>query len=303
MPNGAPVHPPQGVKSPPTNRVYKIETSAVGPTPTTAQEFAYDPMGRVITQKQKIGSTTYNLAYAYNSLGQFTSCTHASGRIISYGYDQAARLSNVTDSAGRISDSGLTYEAHGGLSSENWGNGAAQTVSYNRSLQPKTLTLNRSGELQRFEYKYGVTDINTGSVDETKNAGQVGRVESFIGGVKQWQQRYNYDSVKRLTKAKAVSIPPTEIAIFYTRWRRGLRSRSWRRLGITTRESARGPGAIAAVIRHAIQKKIARSPNFKNPVRQLTPLTEIDNSVVFALSAFYTFGGGYQRLPTWTSFL
>jgi hypothetical protein len=38
-------------------------------------------------------------------------------------------------------------------------------------------------------------------VDETKNNGQVGRIEGFIGGVKQWQQRFSYDTVGRLTQA------------------------------------------------------------------------------------------------------
>ncbi len=185
-------------------RVYKIETSAVGSTPTTAQEFDYDLMGRAVTQMQKIGSTTYTLGYAYNYLGQVTSSTYPSGRVITNGFDAAARLISISDSASRISASSLTYEAHGGLSSENWGNGAVQSVSYNRSLQPKTLTLNRSEELQRFEYKYGVADITSGSVDESKNAGQVGRIEGFINGTKQWQQRFNYDSVNRLTKAKEV---------------------------------------------------------------------------------------------------
>ena len=211
--------------SPPADskgRLYKVETSAVGSTPTTAQEFDYDLMGGVTSQRQKIGGSTYTLGYGYNYLGQLTSSTNPSGRVITYGFDAAARLASVSDSANRISASALTYAAHGGMTSENWGNGAVQSVSYNRSLQPKTLTLNRSGELQRFEYKYGVTDINTGTVDEGKNAGQVGRIESFINGTKQWQQRFNYDSVDRLTKAKEVrgdnSQQAWQVAYTHDRW-------------------------------------------------------------------------------------
>ena len=109
-------------------RLYSVATAAVGSTPTTAQEYTYDAGGRVITQKQKISTTTYTLGYAYNYLDQVTSCTHPSGRVITYGVDAAARLTSVSDSANRISASGLTYEAHGGLSSENWGNGASQTL-------------------------------------------------------------------------------------------------------------------------------------------------------------------------------
>jgi RHS repeat-associated protein len=189
-------------------QLYKVETAAVGSTPTTAQEFDYSVAGRIVTQRQKIGATTYTLGYAYNYLGQITSCTHPSGRVISYGFDAAARLISVGDSANRISASGFAYAAHGGLTAETWGNGAVENVSYNRSLQPKTLSLTKSGEVQKFEYKYGVVDINNGNVDESKNSGQIGRVEGFIGPtaspVKQWQQRYTYDSVNRLSKAREI---------------------------------------------------------------------------------------------------
>lgn len=187
------------------DRIVKVETAAVGSTPTTAQEFDFDLMGRTTTQRQKIGGTTYTLGYAYNYLGQITSCTHPSGRVISYGFDAAARLISVADSANRISASGVAYAAHGGLEAENWGNGAIQNIAYNRSLQPKSIALSRSGvEVQRFDYKYGVTDLASGTVDESKNTGQVARAESFIAGVKQWQQRYTYDTVSRLDKAREV---------------------------------------------------------------------------------------------------
>jgi RHS repeat-associated protein len=187
------------------DRIAKVETSVVGTTASTAQELDYDLMGRVTTQREKIGATTYTLGYAYNYLGQLTSCTHPSGRVISYGLDAASRLISVGDSANRISASGYTYAAHGGLTGETWGNGGVESIAYNRSLQPQSLMLTRNNsEIQRLEYKYGVADISSGTVDETKNTGQVARIEGFIGGTKQWQQRYNYDSIGRLNKAKEV---------------------------------------------------------------------------------------------------
>jgi hypothetical protein len=45
-----------------------------------------------------------------------------------------------------------------------------------------------------------VVDSN-GNVDETKNNGQIGRIEGFIGTTKQWQQRFSYDSLGRLSQA------------------------------------------------------------------------------------------------------
>lgn len=35
------------------------------------------------------------MGYTYNCLGQLTSATHPSGRVISYGFDGAARLISV----------------------------------------------------------------------------------------------------------------------------------------------------------------------------------------------------------------
>jgi RHS repeat-associated protein len=205
------------------DRVAKIETAAGGSTPTTAQEFDYDLLGRPNTQRQKIGSTTYTLGYTYNYLGQLKTSTQPSGRVITYDYDVAARLVGVSDSANRISASGLTYAAHSGLTTETWGNSGIQNISYNRGLQPQTLSLSRSGsEVQRFDYKYGVANISSGTVDESKNTGQVARIEGFIGGVKQWQQRYTYDSVNRLSKASEVrgddSQQVWQTAYTYDRW-------------------------------------------------------------------------------------
>jgi YD repeat-containing protein len=56
-------------------------------------------------------------------------------------------------------------------------------------------------ELQRFDYSYGLTTQSTGAVDVTKNNGQIGRVDGFTDGAKQWDQRFTYDSLGRLWQA------------------------------------------------------------------------------------------------------
>jgi YD repeat-containing protein len=50
----------------------------------TGNYFAYDSMGRVVTQKQLTGSTTYGLSYTYNLAGELTGETYPSGRALSY---------------------------------------------------------------------------------------------------------------------------------------------------------------------------------------------------------------------------
>ena len=60
----------------------------------TGTYFAYDAVGRVVTQKQITGSTTYSLSYAYNLGGLLTSQTYPSGRTLTHSYDEGGRLSN-----------------------------------------------------------------------------------------------------------------------------------------------------------------------------------------------------------------
>ncbi len=78
-----------------------------------------------------------------------------------------------------------------------FGNGMVQEVAYNNRLQVSQLKLRQGGaEQQRYDYKYGTVD-QAGNVNEAQNTGQVGRIEGFIGGTKQWQQRMTYDSVNK----------------------------------------------------------------------------------------------------------
>lgn len=172
-------------------------------TSTTGSYFGYDQAGRVVRHRQVTGTNSYNLTYGYNLGGLLESETYPSGRTIAYSYDDGARLSQVSEGSTTYS-SGFAYEPNGGLSSETWGNGAIHTMAYNRALQATEIKLKQSAsgpELQRFNYSYGVVNPADGSVDTTKNNGQIGRIDSYIDGVKQWDQRFSYDALGRLSVA------------------------------------------------------------------------------------------------------
>jgi RHS repeat-associated protein len=91
-----------------------------------------------------------------------------------------------------------------------YGNGATESFSYNDRLQLTQQSLvKNSSVIQQYEYGYGVVNLNDGVVDTSKNTGQLARVDGFIGGspsspTKQYQQRYSYDSIGRLERAKEV---------------------------------------------------------------------------------------------------
>jgi len=185
-------------------RLTTVTTAAAGQTPSTTNEFDYERVGRVAGQRQKIGTATYPLSYGYNLAGLLLSERYPSGRSVNYGYDEGARLATVTDSAGVPYASGFTYAPHGGLSSETFGNAAVHTLAYNSRLQASQIKLKQSAtgpELQRFDYAYGQATQSTGAVDVTRNNGQIGRVDSFTDGTKQWDQRFTYDSLGRLSLA------------------------------------------------------------------------------------------------------
>ena len=208
-------------------RLTTVSTAAGGgtltPVPQTTQAFDYDRLGRVQSQRQTLGTTTYTLGYSYNLLGQLQSETLPSGRIVSTSYDAAARLAGVSD-AGQPYANAFTYAGHGGLASETWGNGAVHTMSYNNRLQVSQIKLAVGGiEKQRFDYQYGEVNVDTAALDKTKNTGQVAVVDGWIDGVKQWQQRYAYDKLGRLSTGKELNNDQTgsqawRVDYTYDRW-------------------------------------------------------------------------------------
>jgi len=197
LPNGAPAF-DRGFS---TGRVVAMlygSSSAVN-----GNYYGYDKMGRVNAQRQVTGGSVYSLGYSYNLGGLVTGETYPTGRTISYDFDDAGRLSKVSEGTTIYAD-GFEFEAHGGLKNEKFGNGALHSMAYNRALQPSEVKLKQSAsgsELQRFNYTYGLVNQTDGSVDTTKNNGQVGRVDGYLNGVKQWDQRFSYDPLLRLTTA------------------------------------------------------------------------------------------------------
>ena len=184
-------------------RLSEVRTAALGSIPATSQFTNYDLMGHVIQSRQTVGSNTYTLGYAYNVGGVLTNQTYPSGRVVNYTYDDAARLTQVSSGATTYA-SQFVYSPQGGLlGSVTFGNGAVQSFGYNSRLQLNSIDLTKSGtQIQHFDYKYGVFDPNTGAIDQSKNNGQLAEIESRIQTAKQWQQRFTYDTIGRLTTAR-----------------------------------------------------------------------------------------------------
>jgi RHS repeat-associated protein len=172
---------------------------------TTGTYFGYDNMGRVNVQKQVTGSNTYSLSYTYNLAGLLATETYPSNRVLTHSYDNAGRLSQISDGTTTLASS-FGYAPSGGMLSETWGNGAVHSVAYNNAMQVSQIKLKQSSsgsELQRYDYLYGQVTQSNGSVDKSKNNGQIGRIDGIINGssTKEWEQRFSYDELGRLSTA------------------------------------------------------------------------------------------------------
>lgn len=170
---------------------------------TTGNYYGYDQMGRVLRHRQVTGATTYALSYTYSLAGQLLSETYPSNRTLSYGYDEAGRLAQVSEGA-TIYANNFAYQPDGSLSAETFGNGMVHSLSYNRRFQASEVKLKQSAsgaELQRYNYSYGQVNQTDGAIDTSKNNGQIGRIDGYVNGAKQWDQRMIYDSLGRLATA------------------------------------------------------------------------------------------------------
>jgi RHS repeat-associated protein len=185
-------------------RLTKVQTAAnaAQQTPETIQNYDYDKVGQVVNHTQSIGNQSYNITYGYNLAGQLTSEKYPSGKVFNYSVDNYGRLQTVAD-AQRTYLSSVSFTNQGLLSSMNLGNGTSESFGYNDRFQMTSQNLNKGSQvLQKYDYGYGKIDENTGNLDLTKNNGQLGKIESFIGTQKQATQKFSYDSIGRLSDAK-----------------------------------------------------------------------------------------------------
>ena len=192
------------------DRVTKIETTPANGSifPATANNYSYNSTGQVTQQTQQIGSQNYALSYNYNLAGQMVSETYPTGKVLRTAVDSMGRTARVYD-ARQTYVSGFQYAGTGQLSAMFVGNGTQETYSYdpNRLQMTGQTLLKGTNVLERYNYGYGKVDLATGTVDATKNNGQLAKVESFAGGTqssptKQFEQRFDYDSLGRLAESR-----------------------------------------------------------------------------------------------------
>jgi RHS repeat-associated protein len=164
----------------------------------------FDPLGRVLGSIQLIDGLTFSFGYAYGLDGSLTSETYPTGRIVKYSYDAAARPIRIdSGSQNGYYISSVQYAAHGPESQINLGNGLIQTLSYNKRLQPTTLSL---GTLAAPASIWQLGNTFQSSPSSTDNNGNVlGQTLTVPGLSQPYTTPYGYDGLNRLTQAVETS--------------------------------------------------------------------------------------------------
>lgn len=147
---------------------------------------SYDERGNIVRETRVRGSVSLTTSYTFDSANRVLSITYPSGAIASYARDALGRVSSVSVTrAGRTTAvvSGVTYQPFGQAKSLTFGNGIAETRSFDLSGKVTALT------------HTGVQDLNY-TYDEADN------VLSIADGVTQRNnQAFRYDFLNRLVQA------------------------------------------------------------------------------------------------------
>jgi RHS repeat-associated protein len=132
--------------------------------PSGSETYTYDQLGRIIQLAKKIGTTTYNIKYAYNSGGQLTQITYPSGRNIYYNYDAVGHLCMVdalndgscVPAAANPYVTLSNYDAAGRALKANYNNGVLGLATYDPQ-RSQLSTLNYGDEVSTPVYSVSST--------------------------------------------------------------------------------------------------------------------------------------------------
>ena len=139
--------------------------------------FTYNERGDILTDTRKIGATTYKTTYTYDLADNVSSVTYPSGDVISYTRDRAGRISSIsyqpTSGAGAsYLARSITYVPFGPVSGLTYGNGLAETLTYDHDYHLTNILTSGNSVVQNLALSYdavgNITSI-TDNLDNTLN--------------------------------------------------------------------------------------------------------------------------------------
>jgi RHS repeat-associated protein len=156
-----------------------------------SSSFAYDTLGRLVTEQKTVDATTYTIQRAYDLLGRLTTLTYPNNDVATYAYNDQGGIQTITlqSPAQPVQPiiNSVDYNAAGQITKMVYGNGVTTDYTYN----PQTLRLDKlksvgpGGVLQDFTYSFD----------------SVGNVSAIADAVHTASQSFTYDSLNRLATA------------------------------------------------------------------------------------------------------
>lgn len=151
----------------------------------------YDERGNLANETRVNGTTNLTTAYTYDGANRIASMTYPDGTLVTYSHDAAGYTSTVTakltGSSTTTTLATLTHQPFGPQSGVTYGNGIAETWTYDKAYRPTNITDLLSGNgVQNLSYAYDKAD-NVGSITDALNPAN--------------SQTLGYDPLNRLVSA------------------------------------------------------------------------------------------------------
>jgi RHS repeat-associated protein len=187
-----------------TSGHYGIGRLASMTDPTGSTSYTYEHRGLLTGETRMILTYAYTLAYRYDNNGNRNSVTYPDGKVVSYTFDFADRPYSVKNGSPTLV-SAATYQPFGPIASVSFGNGAAQTLTYQafRYLPAENKLVN-SSSVKLADYNYA--EDNNGNITQIHDALNAGYNRDFA-----------YDDIDRISLANSgASLWGTSSSNLYT---------------------------------------------------------------------------------------
>jgi RHS repeat-associated protein len=175
--------------------------------PAGSESWAYDPMGRIITDQRTTNSVTKSAVYQYNVLGAVTSLRYPSGRTINYSYNAGARAIFAQDQTTSVFYANTVhYSASGVPCWTVYGGAITAAATFNGRLQP--LKIQSTGSVVNYPNSCASLGLTGNLLDLGYNfnygSGDNGNVMGITNNVDTTRsQSFSYDPLNRVLTAAA----------------------------------------------------------------------------------------------------
>lgn len=125
-------------------------------------EYRYDIQGRVVMEVRTIGAKSYTTEYQYDSAGRLTKMVYPGGRSVDYVRDAVGRVSQVNTTQNGVTQAvitNVTYQPFGPAQTIVFGNGQADSRSYDTAGRITGYTLNGQAKTLSFDAANRITAI------------------------------------------------------------------------------------------------------------------------------------------------